>query len=257
MHWDISRLQRDLSGAVENFVVFDAVDSTHACARRFIDQMDTEGLTIRPALMLARRQTAGIGRGTRAWASDETGLYLSWLRAGLTRESIAALPLLAPAAALRSLTSHRVTGLQLRWPNDLLLGGAKVGGILVHVRHGEDTMAAVGLGINLTGAPVLTGPEAQPTACVADAVGRDAAKGLAHDLVVRFVLELNAGLRDPVAPTELWRRHLVHRPGDRMRIRTASGDAVEGRFTGLTDEGFIVLATDRGERTVTGGDVVE
>jgi len=104
--------------------------------------------------VLSRVQTAGRGRAGRSFASPEGGLYLSVvLRPRAPPASWGLLPL---AVGARVAATLRRAGfpVALKWPNDLLVGSQKLGGILVESSLGERPFAVVGLGLNVEGAPV-------------------------------------------------------------------------------------------------------
>ncbi len=100
----------------------------------------------------AESQSAGRGRWRRVWVSDVGGL---WISAVLPLEGDLgrwlALPLAVGLAVVRTLALAGVSGLRLRWPNDVLLGEAKLAGLLLeHLRPG---LAVAGIGINVDNAP--------------------------------------------------------------------------------------------------------
>src|SRR6185436_12456622 len=96
----------------------------------------------RPVLLLAHEQTAGRGRRGRRWHSAPgAGLTFS-LSARLER--LAGLPLVAGVATARALRALGAAAVELKWPNDLVADGAKLGGILVQTRGG---LAVIGIGI--------------------------------------------------------------------------------------------------------------
>src|ERR1700740_279764 len=90
----------------------------------------------RPVLLVADQQTAGRGRRGRRWpAAPGGGLTLSLALAMLRhRRELAALPLVAGVAVARALHALGVTRAALKWPNDILVDGAKLGGILVETK---------------------------------------------------------------------------------------------------------------------------
>jgi BirA family biotin operon repressor/biotin-[acetyl-CoA-carboxylase] ligase len=103
------------------------------------------------SVVLADEQTAGRGRHGRSWASPRGGLYLSvLLRPSLAADRAALLPL---AVAVASCDALEELGLraQIKWPNDLVVGGRKLGGILVEASSdgGRLESAIVGIGFNL------------------------------------------------------------------------------------------------------------
>jgi BirA family biotin operon repressor/biotin-[acetyl-CoA-carboxylase] ligase len=105
------------------------------------------------AMVLAASQRAGRGRAGRSFLSPEGGLYMSVvLRPRAPPHHWSVLPLLAGAAAAAAMRG-RGFPVEIKWPNDLLVGGRKLGGVLVGSRIGPDPFAIVGFGVNLAGVP--------------------------------------------------------------------------------------------------------
>ena len=111
----LDKLAAALNKHVENCVLFEVADSTHAMARRIIAEMDEESQKLGSTLIIADRQSEGEGRGGRSWESPPGGLYMSWLKSGVTAETIARLPMLAAAAAVDAVKEIGVTGSQIKW----------------------------------------------------------------------------------------------------------------------------------------------
>lgn len=133
----------------------DEVDSTSRLAR---DYLANHPKTIRA--FAAKKQTAGTGRQGRAWESFEGNLHLSvaFPAAMVPDEVRDVLPLAAGVAVAKLL--ERAAGVRpvLKWPNDIVLNGAKIGGILCEATITGMTWngAVIGIGINLVKAPVLS-----------------------------------------------------------------------------------------------------
>ena len=253
-----AELVRDIGRLVENAVVFATVDSTHAAALRLIDQVDCEELTLRPTVLLAESQSHGLGRGGRRWASPAGGLYLSWVASMADERLIALMPMLAASAALRAIEEAGVTGAAIKWPNDVLVAGCKLAGILVHARRGEVDCVTVGLGVNVDPVTEPLDDALHPPVSLAELIGHETARQRSHAVAVRFVSALTEALAEPGSALEHWRRSLIHLIGDRLSVRVASGAIRTGSFQGLTDDGHLRLAIEGGqEMVVTGGDVVE
>ncbi|MCU0305367.1 MAG: biotin--[acetyl-CoA-carboxylase] ligase [Thermoanaerobaculales bacterium] len=248
------RLAAAARPAVENVVVLESVDSTQACGLRLAEQADAEEVELPTTLIIAGRQDRGRGRHERRWASPEGGLYLSWVSSRLEPGAVATLPMLAAAAAAEGVVRLGLDGVRIKWPNDLLLGGRKLGGCLVHARHGETTRVIVGVGVNLGCTPQVDGAKATS---VADHLGYGEPVDWAETIVRAFVVGMAAGIADPEPLLAVWRERLVHRPGDRLAVRQADGDEVAGRFAGLTDDGHLRLTLADGERVFSAGDVLE
>lgn len=248
----------ELSGdAVENVLVFSQLDSTQALAQRLIEQLDEEEIAIRPVLILARRQRLGSGRGDRRWASPEGGLYLTLLYADLEPRTVAAMPMLAAAAAARAVAELGLAGVRLKWPNDLLVDGRKLGGLLVHARHGDIRWCAVGLGLNVRDTPPLDGGAARPATSVADHLGAAALDQRLAVLAAGFARQLRDAVAGPEAAMAHWRELLVHETGERLRVRLSAGEVVEGTLQAITAAGHLQLAVGDATRELTGGDILE
>ena len=128
--------------------VFESIDSTNAHLMR-------QPATVpgRMAGCVARSQTAGRGRHGRDWISpDGRGIYLSvgWTFEQL-RTDAPALSLAVGVSLLKGLVESGARGLQLKWPNDLVTTGGKLGGILIEMRPaGAGACVVVGVGINVS-----------------------------------------------------------------------------------------------------------
>jgi BirA family biotin operon repressor/biotin-[acetyl-CoA-carboxylase] ligase len=122
-----------------------AVDSTNDHLRDLFLQGAVEGTVV-----VAERQSQGRGRHGRAWASPPGGLYLSLLIRPTPWEA-SRITLLLAVAAVRALAPLGITA-RLKWPNDILVGGRKLGGILaegVHSVGGYGLIVGVGLNTNI------------------------------------------------------------------------------------------------------------
>jgi len=205
---------------------------------------EPEGLAV-----LARRQTAGRGTQGRSWHSTSGNLHLSflWRPESLARElpQWALLVAVALAEAVADLLPAG-TELALKWPNDVLLGGAKCAGILTQAsldERGGVAWLVSGIGVNLRQAPVL--PD-RPTASLA-------AAGIAPPEPVAFAQALLAALarwrqvrqQEGFAPVrQAWLR-FGPTLGAPMVLSQSQG-VVEGCFAGLAPDGRLLLRV-RGE----------
>ncbi|HEY9889159.1 MAG TPA: biotin--[acetyl-CoA-carboxylase] ligase, partial [Candidatus Obscuribacterales bacterium] len=124
--------------------LYDTLPSTNQMAWQLVQQGQGAGTVV-----IAAQQTAGRGQWGRTWQSDRGGLYLSLVLEPTM--AIAEAPLLPLASAWGIATSFVNLGLpiQVKWPNDLVGHGRKVGGILVESRlQGKLPHAVIGVGIN-------------------------------------------------------------------------------------------------------------
>lgn len=203
-----------------------------------------EGLWLR-----AERQTGGRGRQGRAWSSPEGNLYISTLVRVRPGEPPAATLALVAAVALDE--TARVFGLApvLKWPNDLLVGGAKLSGILLE--RAEDAVV-IGFGVNLAHHPLDI--DRRATSFAAHGPAPDPAI-LAETLAEAFARWLSRW-RDGIAPVrERWLAR-AHPQGTALTARLSDGSAVDGLFGGLDSQGALILRlADGSTRVIHAGDV--
>lgn len=219
------------------------VGSTNDLARRIARlYLDAEQATP-PLVVVARRQTAGRGRRGRDWLSPaDVGIYTSLLLPVTDPRVLAALPLQVPLALCEALDELGVD-CRIKWPNDLLVGGRKLGGILIESLAGR--VAVVGYGIN-GGHSESSLPTPEATS-LRLATGRaPVLSRLAIDLAGAVVGRLAEG--GPTADlVEAYRQRSVHRPGETMNCRVGD-ERLTGSFAGFDDVGRLRLDTPDGER---------
>lgn len=210
------------------------------------------------SVWFADEQLAGRGRGGNAWRSAAgEGLYVSTLlRLAISAERRMLLPLAAGLAAAEAIGSVAGVAVDLRWPNDLLLGTAKAGGILVEA--GSDTagcsFAVVGIGINVHQRAFDPGLATAATSldlAAGSTISRQA-------LLIALLRELereSLALRDTAAAANLLMRVEAASSWVRGRAVEVHGpQACAGVTAGLNEYGFLQVETAEGRVTVqTGG----
>jgi BirA family biotin operon repressor/biotin-[acetyl-CoA-carboxylase] ligase len=222
--------------------VYGELPSTQDAILRAAEAGEPEGLAV-----LARRQTAGRGRGGRGWESPPGNLHLSLLlRPHGPAAQAAQWALLAAVGLAEALAPHLRPGappLALKWPNDVLLGGAKLAGILAEAAtgpSGELTWLALGIGANLAHAPRL--PDGRPTSSFATfGVVPPTPEAFAADLLAALDCWRRIRARQGFAPIRTaW---LERGPPPDAPV-TIGG--MMGRFAGLGEDGSLLLATADG-----------
>jgi BirA family biotin operon repressor/biotin-[acetyl-CoA-carboxylase] ligase len=236
-------------------VAVDRVDSTQRRARRLLDRHLAEDERPRPFAVVAIEQSAGRGRQGRGWASGPgRGVWAS-LVAPLDRSDLQSLPMREAVALAERLRSTTGIDCRLKWPNDLVVHGRKLGGLLIDVTQsaGGEAWAVVGFGVN------LLPPRSEPAAAVATSLAGEAGTGVLMPPLTACAVELvsaaASALKQPEARwLERYRALSVHAPGDRLVCHLADGE-LEGSFVGFDDHGFLRLRVEGRERVVRSGEV--
>lgn len=238
--------------------LFAEVGSTNDVARRLAAAGAADGTVV-----LAERQLAGRGRSGRAWASPAgLGLWLTLVHRPADARAVALLPVrvgLSLAAALDPLLAP--ASVLLKWPNDLLVGERKIGGILCEAAWAGDRAGAVavGVGLNLRHAADDFAPELRDLATsAAIAAGRPVSRLAAADAVVPALLAAarGSGLLSP-------RESEVYAARDALAGRAVAvtdpadgAPLAEGMALGLSPEGALLVRSTGGAlRTVRSGTV--
>jgi BirA family biotin operon repressor/biotin-[acetyl-CoA-carboxylase] ligase len=213
----------------------------------------------RPVLLAADEQSAGRGRRGRRWHSPPGCGVLFSLGLPMQRAArdLGGLSIVAGVAAVRALRALGATEAALKWPNDLLLRGAKLGGILVQTRaHGAGSAAVVGIGVNHRKAPGLAARLRREVAALEDCMQPLPSRNAVIGALAREVL---AALRAfDTAGFESFRSDwdaLHAYAGKALRVRLADGRVLAGVAAGLAADGALQLRTRGGLRTVRNGRV--
>ncbi|MEN3747012.1 biotin--[acetyl-CoA-carboxylase] ligase [Sphingomonas sp. HF-S3] len=185
----------------------------------------------------AERQTAGKGRQGRAWESPPGNLFASTLiRLRPTDPSPATLALVAAVALEDAVRVFLSGGAMLKWPNDLLIDGAKLSGILLE-RVGDAVI--IGFGVNLAHHP--EGLERAVTSLSAHGIAAPDPQVFAETLAESLDRWVARWRGEGLAPVrERWLAR-AHPAGTALTARLADGDAIEGLFDGLDREGALIL----------------
>ena len=208
------------------------------------------------SVLVADRQNAGRGRRGREWlsaAGDSLTFSLLW-RFPTTSTAPAALSLAVGVALIRGLAAIDCVDAKLKWPNDVLIDGRKLAGVLVELQPGDIRSAIVGIGINLRRPPHLP-EELAPTVADLASAGVAASREALLAAILRALAEVFdrygvggfAALRDEWQAAHAWQGRAVKSSGD--------GPDLVGRCLGVDDGGALLLDTPAGQVSVLAGDV--
>lgn len=210
------------------------------------------------SVWFADEQRAGRGRGDHAWHSSAgEGLYVSvLLRPRMPAQFLPLLPLAAGLAAAEAIRVVAGLAVDLRWPNDLLLGERKAGGILVETRTAGIALdfAVVGVGIN-----VRQRGFSSDLATPATSLDLEAGSSISRQTLLIALLESlereTLGLLDPEAAASVAARVEQASTWIRgRRVEVHGPQACTGVTAGLDEHGFLLVRTAEGLVTVqTGG----
>lgn len=214
-----------------------------------------------PTWFTAREQTASRGRRGRAWVAPKGNFYgtLSVIEPNPARAALRSfVASLALADALDALSNHGCE-IALKWPNDVLLNGGKVAGILLEGLSGPKGLwgVAVGIGVNLAHAPEPSEVETgaiRPVALVAESGRQVSPDDLLAHLAARFA-EWDARLQTlGFAPIRrAWLERAAFR-GQKITVKLPHETKV-GLFKDIDEAGHLILATAEGDQAIAAGDV--
>jgi BirA family biotin operon repressor/biotin-[acetyl-CoA-carboxylase] ligase len=233
--------------------IHEVLPSTSDLCRSLAAADEPEGLAV-----LARRQTQGRGSRGRDWQSPSGNLFLSVLLRPRERARDAAQWSLLAGVALAEVLAEHLRGAatpRLKWPNDVLLDGRKLAGILVDSSAdgaGDVEWLVIGIGVNLAVAPNVMGRE---VACVAEFVPPPPSERFAEGLLARLGHWRNLRREQGFAPVRAaW---LAHAPAPGSAITLRQGEKMlGGGFVGLGADGSLLLATDGRVRAFATGEVL-
>jgi BirA family biotin operon repressor/biotin-[acetyl-CoA-carboxylase] ligase len=234
-------------------LLFGEVDSTMAEARRIAGDL------VHPTWIFARRQTAARGRRGRVW-ENPPGNFAATLvmRPGGGAAAAALRSFLAANAVFESLARHADrSALSLKWPNDVLLNGGKVAGILLESTGtgAEVDWLAIGIGVNLIHSPRGVAGAAFPPVSLLEETGSrvdalDFLFTLADCYATQEAIFDRLGFQQI---RESWLENAA-RLGEVITARTGR-EEITGRFETVDEAGQLVLSTSRGIVRIPAADV--
>lgn len=235
--------------------VLPQVDSTNSEAARLAQHLT------QPTWILALSQTAARGRRGREWVSPEGNFATTLLMqptgdaANASQRSFVAA--LALADALRAVAPS--AQIALKWPNDVLLNGGKVAGILLESAGQGRVVShlAVGIGVNLVAAPPKEAVEAgaaQPVSLLGETGVRIAPEAFLDHLANAFAHWENELATRGFGPIrDAWLSRAA-RLGQPITARTLT-ETIGGTFETLGEDGSLILSTPAGRRAIPAADV--
>jgi len=237
-----------------NRILFSSIDSTNGVGKRIASFYQRNGDALPSAVVVALEQTSGRGRLGNRWLSPPGGIYISIVRLVGEGETLSTLPMRVASTLCRELDTILDSPCRVKWPNDLMVNGKKVGGILIEtVGRGESLAVVVGFGINysadlseLSSTATAISQEADDIPSLAEVAGR-LIRVLENDI------SRDASTAAVVREYSNWSLHDV---GQEIRCRTTTGIHT-GNFVGFDQRGFLRVATATGERSIPAGEIIE
>jgi BirA family biotin operon repressor/biotin-[acetyl-CoA-carboxylase] ligase len=251
--WELASVLR--TSFVGRQVIFrETTDSTQNLAISLASKPGSHG-----AVVIAEQQKSGRGRQKRKWLSPNGGVWLSViLKPAIPTAKITLLPF---AAALAVCDAIKTTGLdaRLKWPNDVMISGKKVAGILLDISAEADQVnyAVIGIGINanIDSAAVSARLDGAKITSISDELGRnvsrlDLTRSLLENLE-RYCVEMEQ--RGAGTILQKWKKS-SDMLGRKVAV-TQNGKTIQGVAADVNDNGSLLLRTDHGDVNIVSGDV--
>ena len=237
---------------VDKVCVFDEIDSTNDEARRLINSGFTGS-----SLILATTQNSGRGRRGRIWVSPVGGIYMSLtlpLSGSLTQPQ--ALSLVTAISIKQSLEVWSLIPIKLKWPNDLLVGGKKLAGILLELETSEPTDHIVfGIGINYS----LTNAQKERIGCEAADVNDLTEKLPAREeIIISICMNLIENVRrysnQGFVPFKLIWNESDYFLGSNIVIKSGNSEKT-GKSLGVNAKADLIIESDLGRELISSGEI--
>ena len=245
----VSRLR-----TIESLAIIPRVSSTNEIARRVLDECIENDLSLPQAMIIAGEQFAGRGRNDRRWSSPAgKGIYATVL---LTR-STTELPLVPlEVANAIAMYLHDIFGIaaRIKWPNDIVVSGRKIAGILIEARV-QDSRAFLAIGIGVNTEPFES--DQRPNAVSVAQLEPRGYRGI-DDATTAFIEFLDHTLSRAADPADVlarWRDLTVHRSGDHVTC-ILSDRSIDGTWRGIDDDGCALIESRGAVTRASAGDII-
>ena len=247
------------TGRVQQLDILQTVDSSNAHVMRLLQEGGIKLQADKYAVCLAERQTSGKGRRGRSWASPfGRNLYLTLARefdtAAMKTDGIS---LVVGMALIRALAALGISGIGIKWPNDLLWQDRKLAGILLEI-SGDITgicQLVIGIGVNVHCRPEdmsgVTQPWTDLQQVTGNATGRNVLAGAVIAHVMDALQEFEAGGLEAFMAE--WQANDIMR--DRQVELITPGGSRTGRACGISPSGALLLEDSNGVQAFNGGEI--
>lgn len=248
--WElVSRLR-----LIESVAIIPRVRSTHEIGRKVVAECVENEIDLPSAVIVAREQLAGRGRGARTWSSPrEKGIYATFFLS-CSSERLALLPLEIAVSLCNFVRDTFGVDAKVKWPNDILVGGKKLAGILAEARMREG-MAYVLIGIGVNVFP--HGHEHTANAVSLREVTRHESLDL-DQVTIAFIEHFDqafAATGSPEMIIDAWRGLTVHQTGDAI-LAVVGERSFNGTWGGIDDQGRALLRQGEKVLKIAAGDVI-
>lgn len=243
------KLDTDIIG--RNFIYCEEIDSTN------IYLLGSKSTLVHGTVMLAEAQLKGRGRRNREWISS-SGVNLTFsilLKTGLQPSHFHLLNFGAAVAVAHSIENLYQLHVELKWPNDVLVDGRKIAGILVESSSKGDKIEkmAIGFGINVNQMNFSGKFLTPPTSVKREFKQNGNRERLLSEILNNFESILNQIKEEPEKIFEQWKER-CKLLGEKIKIED-EGDIKYGVFDDIDKDGFLLLKTEKGIEKITVGDV--
>ncbi|MBR1391559.1 MAG: biotin--[Lachnospiraceae bacterium] len=238
----------------ERICYFDEIDSTNSRASQLAEEGALHG-----TLVVADHQNSGRGRRGRSWSSpSQTGIFMTLLlRPDIEPANASMLTLLAALAVARGIEKNTGLTVQIKWPNDIVINGKKVCGILTEMNAQMDYVnhIIIGIGINVHNTEFPDEIVQTATSIYLES-GRHVQRA---ELIEAIWEEFEACYEGFLETQDLssvlkeYDQYLVNR-GKRVCVLDPKG-TFEGVAEGITERGELLVETAEGQRKVASGEV--
>lgn len=233
---------------------YDSVSSTNDVAREMAASGAAEGLCV-----IAREQTAGRGRQGRFWSSPPgEGLYLSLvLRPQLKAADSAIVTLAAAVGLAETFKLDFDVPADIKWPNDVLVSGRKICGILVEsaIQNDQLQYAVMGIGVNVAQGSFAGDIGVSATSLLLETRRRIEPEDFARPMLDRLERWYRTVITHPEQVIARWEDLSSYARRRRVAVESPEG-TIEGSTRGLSPRGALIVEMDNGEiREVVSGEV--
>ena len=247
------QLNAELLEALTEIQQFVEIDSTNLEAIRLLDAGSTGNI-----LLLAHSQSDGRGRRGKSWHSPPgAGIYMSLVRPfAVSTQALQALSLVTALSVHEALAECGIVGIQLKWPNDLLVNRKKLAGILLELKTRKNQHHVVfGIGINLKLPAAALAEIAQPATDIASISPHPVNKSVLVNTVLTVLMKNIQEFERSAFNSFYTRWNALDYYLNQDIVLQVEQTQKIGKSLGVDDSGALLLQTAAGIETINGGEI--